>query len=224
MASPLKGKTLYAFGSSIVNGHLANVSFVEDLATDYQLNVQKFAVNGATTRTADSNNILAQINQAPKTVPDFIIFDSWANDAYPEIANDPQKFGQMTADFTSPLDTLTYCGGLEKICRELLTKYQGAKIILLATHKTPARDLQVQNKLYVAAMKICLKWSIDVIDLYGAGSFNAFLPTYQHDYSYDQVDVNGSNQAFGGSGTHPNATGYRLFYDPLIANKLLSLA
>ncbi|MCS8604466.1 SGNH/GDSL hydrolase family protein [Lactiplantibacillus pentosus] len=219
----LRGKLLYAFGSSIVNGHLANTSFVEDIARDNHMLYRKFAVNGATTRTSDDNNILAQIKAAPSTTPDFVIFDSWANDAYPEIADDPKQFGEITTGFTESLDSTTYCGGLETICKTLLTKYPGAQFILLATHKTPARQLYVQEKMYQAAVEICHKWSFNLVDLYNAGSFNTFIKEYQYNYSYDTVDNNGGNYAYGGSGTHPNADGYRRFYDPIITNTLKSL-
>ncbi|WP_234002723.1 SGNH/GDSL hydrolase family protein [Lactobacillus sp. CBA3605] len=220
--NPLAGKMLYAFGSSIVNGHLANTSFVEDVARDNHLQYRKFAINGATTRTSDSNNILKQIVSAPSIIPDFIIFDSWANDAYPEVANDPKRFGEITDDFDTRLDSKTYCGGLESICKTLTTKYSGAKFILLATHKTPAREFAIQEKMYQTAMTICHKWSFDVVDLFNAGSFNTFVKNYQYNYSYDQPDENGGNYAYGGSGTHPNADGYRRFYDTSVTNKLLS--
>ncbi len=70
----------------------------------------------------------------------------------------------------------------------LETKYQGAKLLYVATHKTPARDLRVQNVMHDISLKIVHKWSIKVADLYTEGNFNGFLPQYQHDYSYDQVD------------------------------------
>ena len=61
--NPLKDKLLYAFGTSIVNGHLANVSFVEDVAKDNQMQYRKFAINGASARSSDPNNILKQIKK-----------------------------------------------------------------------------------------------------------------------------------------------------------------
>lgn len=217
----LKGKTLYAFGTSIVNGHLANVSFVEDVAKQTGLTCKKYAVNGASARTTDPNNILVQVDQASEVKPDFIIFDGIANDAYPEVVDDPKVLGEISTDFDSTLDTTTYCGGFEKVCKTLLTKYQGAKVFYLATHKTPARQYRIQKVLYDLSVEICHKWSIEVIDLFQAGSLNTFIQSYQQDYSYDVVDENGKNHAFGGSGTHPNADAYLKYYDPIITNRLL---
>ncbi len=68
----LNGKLLYAFGTSIVNGHLANKSFVEDICKSNQMQYKKFCVNGATSRTTDPNNIIVQIENAPQKVPDLI--------------------------------------------------------------------------------------------------------------------------------------------------------
>lgn len=84
-ADNLKNKLLYAFGTSIVYGHLAGRSFVDDLGCNYGIKFKKLAVNGATTR--------------------------------------------LTSDFNSVLDINTYCGGLENICKTLLIKYRGAKIM-----------------------------------------------------------------------------------------------
>ncbi|WP_283680161.1 SGNH/GDSL hydrolase family protein [Lentilactobacillus sp. Marseille-Q4993] len=220
----LTGKTLYAFGTSIVNGHLANTSFVEDICNANNIKYQKFCVNGAASRITDPNNIIDQIKNAPKEVPDFIVFDSIANDAYATVTDDPDTMGKITYGFENELDPKTYCGALETICKMLETKYQGAKILYLATHKTPARDLRVQNIMHAVSLKIVHKWSIKVADLYTEGNFNGFLKQYQHDYSYDKVDENGSNHSVGGTGTHPNADGYRLFYDPIITQGLVGLA
>ncbi len=218
--NPLVGKTMYAFGTSIVNGHLANVSFVDDICRANKISFKKFCVNGATSRTTDPNNIIKQITSAPDDVPDLIVFDSIANDAYPEVVNDPKKLGKISNGYDEQLDPTTYCGAVETICKMLETKYQGAKILYVATHKTPARDLMVQNVMHDISLKIMSKWSIMVADLYTEGNFNGFLKQYQHDYSYDETDEQGGNHSFGGTGTHPNADGYRLFYDPLILGKL----
>lgn len=220
----LNGKSLYAFGTSIVNGHLANTSFVEDICQANNMKYQKFCINGAAARVTDPNNIVDQITNAPEKTPDFVVFDSIANDAYAEVVDDPEKLGKITYGYQDDLDSKTYCGALETICKMLETKYQGAKLLYVATHKTPARDLRVQNVMHDISLKIVHKWSIKVADLYTEGNFNGFLPQYQHDYSYDQVDQNSGNHSVGGTGTHPNADGYRLFYDPMITQALISLA
>ena len=219
----LDGKLLYAFGTSIVNGHLANKSFVDDICQTNKMKYQKFCINGAASRVTEQNNIISQIRDAPATVPDLIVFDSIANDAYATVTDDPDKLGKITYGYNGNYDSRTYCGALETICYLLETKYQGAKLLYVVTHKTPARDLRVQNIMHDISVKIMHKWSIKIADLYDEGNMNCFLKQYQHDYSYDKVDVNGSNHSVGGTGTHPNDVGYRLFYEPLITQSLKSL-
>lgn len=187
------------------------------------MSYQKFCINGAASRITEPNNIIDQIKGAPDKVPDLIVFDSIANDAYAAVVDDSKVMGKVTFGFNDRLDPNTYCGALETICKMLETKYQGAKILYVATHKTPARDLRVQTIMHDVSVKIVHKWSIKVADLYTDGNLNGFLGSYQHDYSYDEVDANGSNHSVGGTGTHPNADGYRLFYDPIIMQGLRSL-
>lgn len=218
----LQNKLLYAFGTSIVYGHLAETSFVDSLAQQYGLIFQKYAVNGATTRTVTPNNIVSQIQKASTSKPNFIIFDSIANDAYQSVVEDSTQLGEITTNFTDKLNPDTYCGGLETICKDLLIKYRGSKIMYLATHKTCARDYEVQELMYSLSVKICKKWSIPIIDLYNGSNFNTFIDEYRYNYTYDCPDDNGSNHSFDGSGTHPNDIGYRLFYEPLVVNALLA--
>lgn len=220
----LSGKLLFAFGTSVVNGHLAETSFVEDICKANKMSYKKFCINGAASRITDPNNIIDQIKKAPEAHPDFVVFDSIANDAYATVTDDPSVMGQATYGYQDQLDPRTYCGALETICKMLETKYQGSKLLYVATHKTPARDLRVQNIMHDVSVKIVHKWSIKVADLYNEGNLNGFLPQYQHDYSYDKVDAHGGNHSVGGTGTHPNADGYRLFYDPIITQSLVSLA
>lgn len=166
MTNSLNGKLLYAFGTSIVNGHLAQKSFVEDICNANDMKYKKFCINGAASRITDPNNIIDQIKKAPDEVPDLIVFDSIANDAYATVTDDPQVMGKITYGFDDELDPKTYCGALETICKMLETKYQGAKILYVATHKTPARDLRVQNIMHDVSLQIVHKWSIKVADLY----------------------------------------------------------
>lgn len=227
-SDPLQGKMLYAFGTSVVNGHAAQRSFVDDIAEAHGMHDEKYCINGATMRIVPDSepviDIVHQVQNAPAAKPDFVVFDGIANDAYDSVANNPQILGQVTHGYADVLDPATYCGAFETVCKTLATKYQGAHILYITTHKTPARTLAAQQTLHDVSVAICQKWSLPVCDIYNESGLNAFLPAYQHDYSYDKTDAHGSNQAYGGTGTHPNADGYRLFYDPLITAALTALA
>lgn len=223
LTDPLINKLLYAFGTSITNGHLANVSFIEGIAVTHHMRYKKYCINGAHVITTEQKNILKQVQEASSIIPDLIIFDGGANDNYPSIVDNSAKFGTITSDFKGPFDLTTYCGSLEATCYQLLIKYQGAKILYVIPHKTPARDLHAQTMIHDISVTIAHKWGIAVADLFTESSFNAFIPSFKHDYSYDWPDSSGGNHAVGGSGTHPNAAGYSLFYNEFIANRLAGL-
>ena len=217
-------KHVYGFGDSIVYGHAAGISFLDDLAENYSMRIAKYAVNGATVIGYSGNTILPQIEAASDEIPDYVLFDGLINDAYIDVTDDPTKLGTISGGFAEMLDPTTFCGAFECICRTLLTKYIGAKIIFIAVHKTPARDLSAQDTLQSLARQICSKWSIPVVDLYNASGLNCFIPEYQMAYSYDKADANGGNTSTGGTGTHPNDVGYKQFYMPMITAKMKELS
>ena len=217
----LNGKRVYGFGDSIVYGHAAGISFLDYLKQDYDMSVTKYAVNGASVIGEDNNSIIGQIAGASATVPDFVLFDGLINDAYASVT---AKLGQTSRDYTGIYDTTTFCGSFECICNALLTKYPGATILYIAVHKTPARDISIQDRLHALARQICGKWSIPFVDLYNESGLNCFIAAYQSAYSYDHTDANGGNTSTGGSGTHPNDAGYKKFYLPMIASKMIGLS
>jgi lysophospholipase L1-like esterase len=80
----LVGKSVYAFGDSIVYGHVYPHSFVDVVAEREGMSLTKFARNGATIGAdahASGGQILTQVEQATDIAPDFVIFDGGTNDA-----------------------------------------------------------------------------------------------------------------------------------------------
>ncbi|MCI1856534.1 MAG: SGNH/GDSL hydrolase family protein [Sporolactobacillus sp.] len=222
--STLTGKTVMAFGTSITFGHAAGRSYVDIIAERYGMHLTKLAVNGAVVRMNEENNILSQIKKAPVSIPDFILFDGLANDAYPEVVDNPKLLGEISEGFAAIMDLTTYCGAFEAICQSLLEKYVDSHIIYVATHKTPARTYHAQEVLQALNLRVCRKWSIPTVDLYHASGLNAFIPAYKNKYSYDKCDAEGGNTSTGGTGTHPNKIGYEKYYVPAIVTKMMSLA
>lgn len=77
MDKELRGKTLYAFGDSIIYGHTAPQQSALRLITDrYGLKLSMFARNGATVLPSD-NQIIHQLEMTPAQNPDFIVFDGY---------------------------------------------------------------------------------------------------------------------------------------------------
>ena len=175
------GKKLYAFGDSILYGHQSGISCIDLVCMDKKIEYNKYAVNGA--KIVGENNILSQITSAPSTIPDYVIFDGYINDAY-----STTTIGEITSDYTTTLDESTFCGAFEKTCKTLKNKYYSSKIIYVAMHKTPTRDAIIQNNLYEKAIAICKKYSIPVVDIYNQGGLNTNLDTLKNLYTYDTLD------------------------------------
>lgn len=208
-------KTLYAFGDSILAGHLSNISCIDTFCTEKKMNYIKYALNGATIVNG-AQGIINQINNASSNIPDYVLFNGLTNDAYTSTV-----VGTITENIDSELDLTTFCGCFENICRTLINKYYSAKICYIAVHKMPTRNKDVQFNLQDLAHQICNKYSIPVIDIFNNGNLNTYIETMRSLYTYDTLD--NSNIIAGGSGgngTHPNTLGYKLFYNNMIENML----
>lgn len=209
------GKTLYAFGDSILAGHLSNISCIDTFCIEKKINYTKYAKNGATIVNG-SNSIINQINNASSNIPDYVLFNGLTNDAYTSTV-----VGTITENIDSELDLTTFCGCFENICRTLINKYHSAKICYIAVHKMPTRNKEIQFNLQNLAHQICNKYSIPVIDIFNNGNLNTYIETMRSLYTYDTLDT--SNIIAGGSGgngTHPNTLGYKLFYNNMIERML----
>lgn len=228
----LNGKTVYAFGDSIVYGHNApSQSFMRLLADDYGMNLTMLAKNGATVVTTDSyskedpeeettdNYIINQIKSAPSEVPDIIIFDGYTNDAYGAKATDSsnsngahiniwEHLGEIQGSNATSFDTSTFCGGFEKILCEMRKKWGDTPIVFTTIHKSGGRDWETQCKLRELSLDICDKWNVDVADIFS-------------DTSLDTRDEGHmSRYIINGAGSHPNVSACREFYIPVVAKKL----
>ncbi|MFT8727356.1 MAG: SGNH/GDSL hydrolase family protein [Liquorilactobacillus ghanensis] len=113
----LVGKRIYAFGDSIICGHLySKKGFVDFLAQQEGMKLRKYAVNGGSILPGKLN-ILQQIFEAPDQEPDFIIFDGGTNDAF---KRNEQYFGSILKDSKANIyDLESYTGNFEKIIQTM---------------------------------------------------------------------------------------------------------
>lgn len=228
----LNGKTVYAFGDSIVYGHNAPTkSFMRLLSDDYGMNLTMLAKNGATVVTTDSyskedpdeetkdNYIINQIKGAPDKKPDIIVFNGYTNDAYGDKATNSfnssgahiniwEHLGTVQGKNATEFDTSTFCGGFEKLIYEMRRKWGDVPIVFITVHKSGGRDWDTQCKLRDLALEICGKWDVDVADIF-------------NDTNLDTRDAGHMQQyIINGAGSHPNVTACREFYIPVISKKL----
>lgn len=228
----LEGKSVYAFGDSIVYGHNApKQSFMQMLADDYRLNLTMLAKNGATVVTTDSyakedpeeetsdNYIINQIKNAPSENPDIIIFDGYTNDAYGSRDKDCvnsngahiniwEHLGEIQGVGAKSFDTSTFCGGFEKLIYEMRKKWGDTPIVFTTIHKSGGRDWETQCKLRELSLEICRLWGVDTADVFQDTKLDTRDETHMNRYIID------------GAGSHPNVSACREFYIPIILKKL----
>lgn len=227
----LEGKTIYAFGDSIVYGHTApQTTFMTMLAKRNGMILHVYAVNGASVMCLDStekesadettqgNYIINQIKNAPSKSPDIILFDGGTNDAYGTNAdrfnqngthpNVLDHIGEIKGCNAKSFDNKTFCGGFEEIIYTLKNKYPNVPIVFLTIHKSGGRDFEIQKILRKLELEICEKWNVAVAD--------TFKETDLDTRNAEQM----SRYIIGGGGSHPNAECCAEFYVPLIQKKL----
>lgn len=220
---PLAGKSLIAFGDSIVDGHLyKEAGFVEFLAAKEGMELLgNYANNGArimpgsVVNPADGlgGTILdCQVEAAASENknPDYIIFDGGANDAYSDIL---KKLGK-----TADTDTKTFAGAFRNTVLAMRRHWPDAKIVYVAVHKLSVRETNVQEELRKLELSICADMGVEVADLYQIpwDTSNAGM---NQKYAFDAFDagripVAGENT----TGAHPNFLAIEEFYVPIVSD------
>lgn len=220
---PLKGKTMYAFGDSLVAGHqYQKASFADFAAAKEGMTIRKFAVNGATVLDADyeGGQIAAQLEKAPAECPDYILFDGGTNDAEYILNNPNVQYGEVTgSDDPDSFDTATFAGAFESLVYQMKEKYPDAQLVYTAVHKLGSRDNDVQEKLRAIELAVCEKYGVAVADVYGKTDLDTNDVNKKNDYTFDSLAANGL-PGNNGSGTHPNFKAIEEFYVPVVTETL----
>lgn len=220
---PLEGKTMYAFGDSLVAGHqYQKASFADFAAAAEGMEIQKFAVNGATVLDAgyEGGQIAAQVEKAPDESPDYILFDGGTNDAEYIVNNPDVQYGEVTdSDNPASFDTATFAGAFESLVYQMQQKYPDAQLVYTAVHKLGSRDNGVQEKLRTIELAVCEKYGVAVADVYGKTDLDTNDVNKKNDYTFDSLAENGL-PGNNGSGTHPNFKAIEEFYVPVATETL----
>ncbi|MDK1344710.1 SGNH/GDSL hydrolase family protein [Streptomyces sp. 378] len=199
------GKILYAFGDSIVHGHVYPRSFVDLVAERESMTLTKFARNGATIGVdphASGGQIRTQVEEATDIAPDVLLLDGGTNDAQSIFRDQRYTVG-------------TYADELEKTLYTMQRKWPRARIVYVAAHKLGSRDWNTQVALREVTLRACQKWDVAVADVFGDTSFDTRDDAQRAKYTFDDL-VNGF-PGTEGSGTHPNMAGITTFYVPVVS-------
>lgn len=212
MANGLSGKRVYAFGDSIVYGHVYPRSFADLVAEQEGMTLTKFARNGATIGAdphASGGQILAQVEETADVAPDFVIFDGGTNDA--------QSIFRDRA-----YDVGVYAAELERTLNTMKRKWPTAGIVYVAAHKLGSRDWDTQVALREVTLRACQKEGVAVADVFQDTTFDTRDDAQRATYTFDDL-VNGL-PGTDGSGTHPNMAGITTFYVPVVSAMLRQMS
>ncbi|MEU0407813.1 SGNH/GDSL hydrolase family protein [Streptomyces griseorubiginosus] len=215
----LRGRTVYAFGDSIVHGHKYARGFVDLTAERERMSLTKYAMNGAAIGpVGESGQIVTQVRRAASHSPDYVVFNGGTNDA-DLVHNHRYKTGAMAGGFDpAAFDTSTYAGSFETTLSTMRTRWPGARIVYVAVHKLGSRDWNTQLALRSVALQICHKWGVTVADVFDDTTLDTRVDSRRVAYTFNDL-VNGY-PGTGGTGTHPNIAGITHFYVPVLTAAL----
>lgn len=199
----LTGKIISCNGDSIMAGAGLTGGFAKIIAERNNMIYENIAVGGATitAETTYASSGLARhwicrtINKMREDAH-YVVLEGAVNDSSLGV-----PMGEITEDFTSPLDDTTFCGAFESMLKQAIERFPGKKIGYVFVHKmSKGFDSRYDNNYYTNAKKICEKWGIPYKDLNVECPPLNYIPYLKSTYTKD------------GDGWHPNEEGYMLFY------------
>lgn len=213
--NPLYGKKLLAVGDSITAGSSENISYVDLIAYKNNMDFTNSGVWGATlaSNVTGSSGAINELISTMDNDADYIILSGGVNDYY-YVNGGVEPEGSITTGtygaYTENYDEDTFCGALESICSQAITKWPGKKILYVATHRVLDTNVPNENTHAEMIRTILKKWGIPYVDLYQEMP-SLFLTALKSTYTRN------------GDGLHPTTEGYKLYYVPPVENKLKEL-
>lgn len=209
--SPYKGKTIVAFGDSIIAGWgwKEGTGIIQPLKEKYPdatwINKTESGANMAVTSSPAHTPIVNQITSYTGAA-DAIILDGGVNDK-----NNGISIGSITAGYDATYDTSTFCGALESSLQYIMDRYPLAVKLYIIPHSF-GKDNSFLDSIYEKAIEICKKWNMPYLDM-RVYSQIAMTSANKDKYTYNPNSKKGD-------GVHPNETWYRTFYCPVIDQAL----
>lgn len=205
--NPYIGKTIVAFGDSIIAGWgwKEGTGIITPLKERYNgatwINNAESGSNMAVTSNPSHTPIVTKIASYTGAA-DAIIFDGGVNDK-----NNGISIGSITAGYDATYDTRTFCGSLESSLQYIMDRYPLAVKLYLIPHSF-GKDNSYLDSIYEKAIEICDKWNMPYLDMRKCSQI-AMTSKNKSKYTYNQNSKKGD-------GVHPNETWYRTFYCPVI--------
>ena len=214
LTNPYKGKTIVAFGDSILAGWgwKEGTGIIQPLKEKYPnatwINKAESGANMAVTSSPAHTPIVTQIKNYTGAA-DAIIFDGGVNDI-----NSSIPVGSIESGYDASYNTGTFCGALESALQHIMDTYPLALKLYIIPHSF-AKDNSYVDSIYSKAIEICDKWNMPYLDM---RKCSQIAMTSKNKSKYTRNANSGV-----GDGVHPVESWYRTFYSPVIDQKLRNL-
>lgn len=211
--SPYKGKTIVAFGDSIIAGWgwREGTGIVQPLKEKYpdgiRINNAESGANIAISNSPAHTPIISQIRSYTGQ-PDAIIFDGGVNDLNNNIA-----MGNISDSYDSNYDTTTICGAMESALQYVMDTFPLAVKLYIIPHSFSKNNYV--DSVHEKMIEICKKWNMPYLDMRKCAQI---AMTSKNKSKYTRNANTGV-----GDGVHPTETWYRKFYAPLVDRRLCDL-
>lgn len=211
--SPYKGKTIVAFGDSIIAGWgwKEGTGIVQPLKEKYPdgtwINNAESGANIAISNNPAHTPIISQIRSYTGQ-PDAIIFDGGVNDLNNNIA-----MGNISDSYDSNYDTTTICGAMESALQYVMDTFPLAVKLYIIPHSFSKNNYV--DSVHEKMIEICKKWNMPYLDMRKCAQI---AMTSKNKSKYTRNANTGV-----GDGVHPTETWYRKFYAPLVDQRLRDL-
>lgn len=211
--SPYKGKTIVAFGDSIIAGWgwREGTGIVQPLKEKYPdgiwINNAESGANIAISNSPAHTPIISQIRSYTGQ-PDAIIFDGGVNDLNNNIA-----MGNISDSYDSNYDTTTICGAMESALQYVMDTFPLAVKLYIIPHSFSKNNYV--DSVHEKMIEICKKWNMPYLDMRKCAQI---AMTSKNKSKYTRNASTGV-----GDGVHPTETWYRKFYAPLVDRRLRDL-
>ena len=203
--NPLYGKIATFTGDSICEARENNGGgYATLIGNRNAMIVENLGVSGGRITVGTEKFCITESVNSMRTDADYVILEGGVNDA---AAN---NLGEISNNFSSTLDTATFCGAFEQMVKNAIARFPGKKIGYIAVHRLKQWAPDDYNTnfpntgYYEAAIKICKKWGIPVCDL---------MTNCPSLYEIDSLKQAYTTNA---DGWHPNEEGYLKYYVPKI--------
>ena len=166
-----------------------------------------YAVSGRCIAKEDGETAIIDTIPNMSSTADYVMFEGGWNDMW------RVPLGEISEGFDAELDEYTWSGALESLIKQSKLKWPTARIGFILAHGKANNESEInrQNRYWDRAIEVFNKWHLPYIDLRHNG-----LVAFNNTLLDMFFKIN--SETGHGDGAHPNALGYKTFYNIPIAS------